>query len=107
MPVYEDGEIERYSLVLSLNELGEGYRHHGSQHAFDALFLAQGLGNLQPLPSSLNSSKGAQLGWDSGYKGQSINIDYLAALNRRQADIQAAVDVQIRAYLRANKAGVN
>ncbi len=25
VPVYEDGEIERYSLVLSLNELGEGF----------------------------------------------------------------------------------
>jgi hypothetical protein len=65
-----------------------------------------GLGNLQPLPTSLNASKGAQIGWESGFKGEPINADYLMALEKKQITIETKIDAQIRAYLQANKVGL-
>jgi hypothetical protein len=66
-----------------------------------------GLNNLQSMPASLNSSKGAQLGWDSGYKGAPINADYFAALKQKQGAIEAEISAQIQCYLRFNKKGLN
>lgn len=51
-----------------------------------------GLDNLQPLPSSLNQSKGKQIGWESGYKGEPIDANYLVALEKKQSIIETKID---------------
>jgi hypothetical protein len=62
-----------------------------------------GLGNLQPLPSSFNSSKGAQLGWESGYKGQSLDPMYLQNLQLLQQRIEMRINNQINTYQQINR----
>jgi hypothetical protein len=59
------------------------------------------LGNLQPLPQSLNASKGAQLGWDN-VGGKPLNADYVNNLFDLQRKIQTRIDDQIKIYQRIN-----
>lgn len=77
---------------------------------FDTLTRAQqtailqdtlGLGNLQPLPSSLNASKGPSLNWTT-YKGQNLHRDYIQHLRGLQDNAQAAIERQIAIYQAAN-----
>jgi hypothetical protein len=77
---------------------------------FDTLTRAQqtailqdtlGLGNLQPLPSSLNASKGPSLDWRV-YKGQNLDAQYVKELATRQIDAQRAIERQIAIYQAAN-----
>lgn len=79
---------------------------------FDTLTRAQqtailqdtlGLGNLQPMPSSLNLSKGPSLNW-TVYKGQNLNVDYVQRLQQLQRDAEIAIRRQIAIYQAANAA---
>ncbi len=79
---------------------------------FDSLTRAQqtailqdtvGLGNLQPMPSSLNFSKGQKTDW-SVYKGQNLNADYVRHLQELQDKAQRAIKRQIEIYQAANAA---
>ncbi|MCD1600340.1 hypothetical protein [Rheinheimera aquimaris] len=63
-----------------------------------------GIGNLQPLPSSLNQSKGAKRNW-STYKGTPIDSIYEKNLIKSQDAIQQAIEQQIRIYNKLNRGG--
>jgi hypothetical protein len=60
-----------------------------------------GFGNLQPLPSSLNQSKGAKLNWKF-YKKQEINKDYSVDLRELQDQIRRDIRQQISIYNKIN-----
>lgn len=65
-----------------------------------------GFGNLQPLPQSLNASKGAKFGNDwTSYKGSQINNDYAVKLDNLQKDIRSNIQNQIDIYNNLNKRG--
>jgi hypothetical protein len=77
---------------------------------FDTLTRAQqtailqdtlGLGNLQPLPSSLNSSKWNRTNW-STFRGQGLDAQYVADLKVRLNDARLAIERQIAVYQAAN-----
>ncbi len=79
---------------------------------FDSLTRAQqtailqdtvGLNNLQPMPSSLNSSKGPSLNWTT-YKGENLNPQYVKELMARQENARIAIERQIAIYRAANAA---
>jgi len=64
-----------------------------------------GVGNLQPLPKSLNSSKGAL---DPGnpwttYKGNPLDADYAANLRTQQMAIQAKIQAKIQEFQKINQ----
>lgn len=63
-----------------------------------------GIGNFQPLPPSLNQSKGAKLDW-STYKGQGIDPVYQQNLIDTQSVIRQATEQQIRAFTKLNRGG--
>jgi hypothetical protein len=60
-------------------------------------------GNLQPLPTSLNSSKGAQLKWEF-YKGKNLDKVYAQDLMIQQQEIAKNIQKQIQIYTQINKA---
>ena len=62
------------------------------------------LGNLQPLPKSLNSSKGSSTNWTT-YKNQRLNSAYADTLIREQQEIQARIQQQINIYRQQNLLG--
>lgn len=64
------------------------------------------LGNLQPLPKSLNASKGSRIGieWEVA-KGGPLDPVYVANLREYQSTMRALIETQIAAYRRANRAG--
>lgn len=64
-----------------------------------------GLGNLQPLPKSFNSSKKSKLDWDT-YKGQALDADYVQNLRRTQDRIQIDIQRQIKEYQKIYRSGV-
>jgi hypothetical protein len=77
---------------------------------FDTLTRAQqtailqdtlGLGNLQPMPSSLNSSKWNRTNW-STFRGQGLDAHYVADLKVRLNDARLAIERQIAVYQAAN-----
>ncbi|MDO5290731.1 MAG: hypothetical protein Q4F13_14025 [Pseudomonadota bacterium] len=61
-------------------------------------------GNLQPLPASLNASKGPRLAgnWRS-FRGQELDVDYLRVLENLQDNIRSQIERQINIFLQANK----
>uniref|UniRef100_A0A486XUH9 Rhs family protein n=1 Tax=Rheinheimera sp. BAL341 TaxID=1708203 RepID=A0A486XUH9_9GAMM len=63
-----------------------------------------GFGNLQPLPSSLNQSKGAKLNW-STYKGEQIDSIYEQNLINNQREISRAIQRQINSFNKLNNGG--
>ncbi|MCA0176620.1 MAG: hypothetical protein LCH73_10095 [Proteobacteria bacterium] len=66
-----------------------------------------GAGNLQPMPTSLNASKGGRVPGDPWelYKGQPLNKDYVQTLVREQVEIRQRIIDQIRAYQQINQGG--
>ncbi len=55
-----------------------------------------GVGNIQPLPSSMNSSKRDRLGeeWKT-YKGQELDQDYMLELAQKQFKLEKAIQDKI------------
>ncbi|MET0043083.1 MAG: LysM peptidoglycan-binding domain-containing protein [Candidatus Thiodiazotropha sp. 6PLUC3] len=62
------------------------------------------IGNLQPLPQPLNSSKRNSMSWDT-YKGQSLNQTYSNNLQELQRALSVDIQDQIDAFNLMNKAG--
>ena len=65
-------------------------------------------GNLQALTTSLNASKGSRLAyeWESvGYKGESLNSDYVGWLKRRQSVILENMQNRVNDFLQLNNTG--
>ncbi|MGF1726801.1 LysM peptidoglycan-binding domain-containing protein [Photobacterium nomapromontoriensis] len=63
-----------------------------------------GVGNFQPLPKSLNSSKGSKTDW-SFYKGNEINSDYQRNLVETQAEIRKNIQRHINEMYKQNRTG--
>jgi filamentous hemagglutinin len=55
--------------------------------------------NFQGLPQSFNASKGASLNWTT-YKGEPLNPDYVANLQRLQQEMRQMLQQQINNFLR-------
>ena len=64
-----------------------------------------GLGNLQPLPQSLNASKGANLKWET-HRGQGLNTTYIRNLQDTQILLAEKIEKQIQAFLKLNAGGI-
>ena len=78
-----------------------GFKTLTNQQMTNILQDKIGLGNLQPLPKTFNSSKGSSVNWTT-YKGQSLDPNYRIALVRQQADLEVRIQSQIRAYQQEN-----
>ncbi|PRN03014.1 hypothetical protein A0O30_19765 [Pseudomonas sp. LLC-1] len=64
-----------------------------------------GLGNLQPLPQSLNASKSANLKWET-HRGQGLNTTYIRNLQDTQMLLAEKIEKQIQAFLKLNAGGI-
>jgi len=62
-----------------------------------------GLGNLQPLPQSLNASKKDLFGDWTTYNSRPLNADYVRALTETQEVMRARILEQIRIYQQQNR----
>jgi hypothetical protein len=78
-----------------------GFKTLTNQQMTNILQDRIGLGNLQPLPKTFNSSKGSSVNWAT-YKGQNLDTTYRMALTRQQADLEIRIQSQIRAYQQQN-----
>jgi len=63
-----------------------------------------GLSNLQPLPQSLNASKGSLTDWNT-YGTQRLDSTYSQNLISLQRNLQDSIQTQIAAYQRINRGG--
>ena len=92
--------------ILPVREIIDipGFRNLTRQQMTDILQDRIGLRNLQPLPRSLNASKGARLAneW-AAHRGQALNSDYLRALDKRQNEIRLMIDQHINSILISRK----
>jgi hypothetical protein len=82
----------------------EGFNTLNKEQMTNILQDRIGVGNLQPLPQSLNASKGSKMDW-STYDGQKLNADYMSNLQELQINIQKQIREQIKIYQQINKKG--
>jgi hypothetical protein len=104
------GQTMAVDHVLPVKDIVEmrGFRSLTKDQMENILQDKIGAGNLQPLPKTLNSSKGGRgpsNPWE-GYKGIPLDKDYARTLVREQVEIRARIEEQIRAYEQINRAGV-
>lgn len=65
-----------------------------------------GIGNLQPLPSHLNASKGPRVGGDwSAYQGWVLSQDYIDNIDYLQRSVRDRILRHIELLRQADKAG--
>ncbi|WP_050465656.1 LysM peptidoglycan-binding domain-containing protein [Herbaspirillum autotrophicum] len=64
-----------------------------------------GLGNLQPLPQSLNASKGAKVGDWKSFKNKELDVEYRQNLSALQDRLRSQIQRQIDLYNRINYQG--
>ena len=64
------------------------------------------VGNIQPLPKSLNESKGNKLNWNtygSGKSQQKLDQTYVKELQRKQREMKQAIQMEIDNFTQLNK----
>ncbi|MBC3480885.1 hypothetical protein [Pseudomonas sp. SWRI77] len=100
------GQVLAVDHIFPVSKLIElpGFNRLTRSQMTDIIQDRVGLGNLQPLPQSLNASKGANLGWKT-YDGEDLKGSYIRYLERDQVLLQRRIVEQIQAFDKLNAGG--
>jgi len=92
----QDGEIMAVDHIYPKQRIKEmdGYDELSYDQKKKLLDDDYGLGNLQPLPGGLNSSKGSKVDWDT-YRKEGLQPDYVENLKNVQQDLQEKIQNKI------------